>query len=207
MSAPAARAPAVVAVDVAVLLPDTLLRPMLRLNAALLPPPDGFRFDDTHLPHVTLAQQFVAAPRLPELMRAIDGVLSGRGPLRLQPAGLSRGRTTSTVRLAPTDPLVRLHAGLMDSLRPFESGPRDAAAFCSAGDETARDADVDWVRKFGTHAAYERFDPHVTVGVGTPPEPATLPAVHATRVALCQLGRFCTCRRVLAEWSLTARQP
>lgn len=195
------------AVDVAVLLPEPLLQPLLRLNAGLLPPPGGFRFDATHLPHVTLAQQFVAAAQLPELVGTVNEALRGRAPLRLQPAGLSRGRTASTALLAPTGPLTRLHADLMDRLRPFEAGHGDAAAFCSTGGETPRDADVNWVRQFRTHAAYDRFDPHVTIGVGPLPEPDPLPAADASRVALCQLGRFCTCRSILAEWCLTLREP
>ena len=195
------------AVDVAVLLPDPLLQPLLRLNAALLPPPDGFRFDDTHLPHVTLVQQFVAAAQLPAVIEAIAAALRGVAPLGLLPAGLSHGRTASTLRLEPTGPLTRLHADLMDRLRQFESGRGDAAAFCSTGKETPRDADVDWVLHFRANAAYDRFDPHITVGVGTLQELNPLPAAAGARVALCQLGRFCTCRRVLAEWSLTPQQP
>ena len=191
------------AVDVAVLLPDALLQPLLQLNATLVPPPDGFRFDDTHLPHVSLAQQFIAAARLPDVIRATAAVLHGAGPLRLQPAGWSRGRTASTVRLVPTDPLTRLHAGLMDGLQPFESGPGDETAFFSDAVEPARGADVEWVRQFRTQAAYGRFDPHVTLGVGRLTQLDPLCGADATRAALCQLGRFCTCRDVLAEWSLT----
>ena len=201
MTPTAARA---LAVDVAVLLPDALLQPLLRLNATLLPPPDGFRFDDTHLPHVTLAQQFIAAARLPDVIRETAAVLRGAGPLRLLPAGMSRGRTASTVRLVPTEPLTRLHAGLMDRLQPFEAGPGEETAFFSNTGEPARGADVEWVRQFRTQAAYGRFDPHVTLGVGPLLRLDPLRGADATRAALCHLGRFCTCRRVLAEWSLTA---
>ena len=195
------------AVDVAVLLTDPLLQPVLRLNAELLPPPGGFRFDDTHLPHVTLAQLFIAAARLPDVIHEAEAVTRDCAPLRLAPAGASRGRTASTVRLEPTDALMRLHSRLMDRLQRFESVQGDATAFLAAGGLPARDADVEWVRQFRTHAAYDGFDPHVTVGVGALQEPGPLPAADGARVALCQLGRFCTCRRILAEWTLTPRQP
>ena len=205
MTPTAAHAPALLAVDVAVLLPDALLQPLLRLNATLVPPPDGFRFDDTHLPHVSLAQQFIAAARLPDVIRATAAVLRGAGPFRLQPAGWSRGRTAATVRLVPTDALTRLHAGLMDGLQPFESGLGDETAFFSDAVEPARAADVEWVRQFRTQAAYGCFDPHVTLGVGPLTQLEPLRGDDATRAVLCHLGRFCTCRRILAEWSLTAR--
>ena len=208
MTPPGGQAPALLAIDIAVLLPDPLLQPVLHLNAALPPPPGGLRFDDTHLPHVTLAQQFIAAAQLPDVIHETTAALRGVPSLRLLPAGLSRGRTTSTVRLEPTAALNCLHTRLMDRLRQFECVKEgDGTAFLSAGGEPARDADVDWVRQFRDHAAYERFDPHVTIGVGSLPEPGPLPAAAATRVALCQLGRFCTCRRVMAEWILTPRVP
>ena len=207
MTPPGGRAPALFAVDVAVLLPHPLLEPVLRLNAALLPPPDGFRFDDTHLPHVTLAQLFVAKLQLHDVIHEAAAVTHDCAPLRLAPAGLSRGRTASTVRLEPTDALIRLHTRLMDRLRRFESAQGDATAFLAAEDLPPRDADVDWVLHFRANAAYDRFDPHITVGVGTLQELNPLPAAAGARVALCQLGRFCSCRRILAEWTLTPRQP
>ena len=203
MTPAAARAPGLLAVDVAILLPGALLRPLLRLNAALLPPPGGFRFDATHLPHLTLTQHFVAAARLPGVVRETAAALRGAGPLRLLPAGPSRGRTASVVQVVPTAALTRLHAGLMDRLEPFERGPGDEAAFVADAREPVRRADVEWVRQFRTQAAHGRFEPHVTVGVGALPRLDPLPAADAARAALCQLGRFCTCRRVLAEWNLT----
>lgn len=208
MTPPGGRARALLAVDVAVLLPEPLLQPVLRLNAELLPPPDGFRFDDTHLPHVTLAQLFVAEVQLPAVVHETAAALRGATPLRLAPTGLSRGRTASTVRLEPTGALISLHARLMDRLQQFECDEEgDATAFLSTGGLPARDADVDWVLRFRADAAYDRFDPHVTVGVGALHEPGPLPAADGARVALCQLGRFCTCRRILAEWTLTPREP
>ena len=194
------------AADVAILLPDPLLERLLRLNAELLPPPGGFRFDDSHLPHVTLAQLFITADQLPDVVHETAAALRGVAPLRLAPAGLSRGRTASTVRLEPNEQINGLHTTLMDRLQRFESGGGDGTAFHSAGGEPARDADMDWVRQFRTHAAHDRFDPHVTIGVGALQEPGPLPAADATRVALCQLGRFCTCRRILAEWRLTPQR-
>ena len=92
----------------------------------------------------------------------------------------------------------------MDRLQPYESGAGDEAAFFRDALEPARRADVEWVRQFRTQAAYGRFDPHVTLGVGPLRQLDPLPAADTVRVALCHLGRFCTCRRVLAEWSLTA---
>lgn len=200
----AADAPRLLALDVAVLPPEECRQWLADLNARLTPPPAGFRFDDTHLAHVTLAQQFVAADRLDDLVRRLAEVMRGAAPLRLRLTGLRRGRATSSVGVAPADALDRLHAGVMDALLPFDAGPGGAAAFLAQG-EPPRPADVEWVNQFRSRAAFARFDPHVTLGVGAAQGPVAPFETVATRVALCRLGRYCTCRRVLAEWRLTAR--
>jgi hypothetical protein len=67
--------------------------------------------------------------------------------------------------------------------------------------------DVIWVSGFRLKAAFGEFTPHVTLGHGKEP-PAIEPfAFDATTVAACHLGRFCTCRRVLANWTLTGGGP
>lgn len=200
-----ASTPHLLALDVA-LLPPAACRPRLAaLNAALDAPPHGFRFDATHLPHVTLAQQFVAADRLDDLTSRLADLVCGTVPLRLQSTGLSHGRTTSSLRLAPAAALTRLHAGVMDALLPFEAGPGDESAFLSNG-EPPRPADLAWVTRFREQAAHADFDPHITLGVGAAPGAAAALDAVADRVALCHLGRYCTCRRVLAEWTLTPRR-
>lgn len=198
----AARAPDLLALDAAILLSAPCRRRLAELNRTLRPPPDGFRFDATHLPHVTLVQQFVEAGRVDEAVRRAAAAARGAAPFRLRSTGVSRGRTASTLRLAAVEPLVRLHLRLLDALEDLDAGPGGAAAFLSDGGEPPRAADVAWVARFRADAAGSRFDPHVTLGVGAAVEPAAPIRTAAARVALCHLGRFCTCRRVLAEWRL-----
>ena len=194
----------VLALDVALLPPPACQPRLADLNAALDPPPRGFRFDDTHLPHVTLVQQFVATGRLDEVAGSLARLVSRAAPLRLRSTGLSRGRTTSSLRLERTDELDTLHARVMDALLPFAAGPGDESAFLSNG-EPPRPADLDWVTRFRDEAAYARFDPHITLGVGVAAGTTAALDTLTDRIALCHLGRYCTCRRVLAEWTLTPR--
>ncbi len=195
---------AVVALDVAVLLPPPFRQHLVRLNAGLTPPPGGFHFDDTHLPHVSLVQQFVPLDTLDGVIEETENVLHRVAPLELLTRDCRAGRTTSAIRLADTQPLTRLHTHLLDRLRRFETAHGDPSAFVSGEDEEEpRAADVRWVRRFREAAAYDDFDPHITVGVGAVSAWSGPSHCVATKIALCHLGRFCTCRRVLAEWTLT----
>ena len=195
---------ALVAVDAALLLPAGARDVVGRLNARLAGPPDGFRFDAGHLPHVTLAQQFVPAADLRLVTAEIGSVLAAFPPLTLRAERLAAsGRTTSLV-LAATPTITTIHARLMDRLAAFDVTNGGADAFVENG-EPPRARDVDWVARFRTAAAYGRFEPHVTLGVGALDGAAPPLEFQAGHVALCRLGRFCTCRRTIASWTLAER--
>ena len=193
-----------VAIDAAILLPPAAQDAVARLNAQLAGPPDGFRFDGNHLPHVTLAQQFVPAADLPLVAAEAGAVLASFPPLTLTAERLaSNGRTTSLV-LAATGSIDAIHTRLMDRLAAFDMTTGGADAFLADG-EPPRARDVEWVTRFRTAAAYASFEPHVTLGVGVLDAPAPALEFEADQVALCRLGRFCTCRRVVASWTLAER--
>ena len=197
-------AAALLAVDVALLLPPEAQDVIVRLNAQLTGPPDGFRFDAGHLPHVSLVQQFVPATELPLVAAEVGAVLSTAAPLTLVAEGLKSSGLTTSLVLTATRPLTTLHARLMDRVAPFDMTAGDADAFFADG-ESPRARDVEWVTRFRTAAAYAAFEPHVTLGAGALDDPAPALECEAAQVAICRLGRFCTCRRVLASWTLTAQ--
>lgn len=193
-----------VAVDAAILLPPAAQEVVAQLNAQLAPPPDGFRFDAGHLPHVTLAQQFVPAADLRLVTAEIGAVLASFPSLTLTAERLASSGTTTSLVLAPTRPLTALHTRLMDRLAAFDMTAGGADAFLAHG-EAPRARDVEWVTRFRTAAAYGSFEPHVTLGVGTLDAPAPAFEFEADRVALCRLGRFCTCRQIITSWTLAKR--
>ena len=192
----------VLAIDVAILVPPALRQTLTRLNAMLAGPPDGFRFDDTHLPHITLAQQFVHTSHLSAVNRTVGELTRHLSAFALETSDIGHGRPAPTWAVRPTPTLIRLHRDLMDALLRFDVGHATLASF-AVNDEPPRQADLDWVTTYRAQAAYDRFDPHITLGVGAPPatpEPARFVATH---LALCHLGRYCTCRRLITRWSLT----
>lgn len=191
-----------IAVDIALLLPEPIARHCRALNARLTPPPDGFRFDATHLPHVTLVQLFVRPDHLANLTTTVDRVLTGHHAIPLRTTTLAHGATATTLGLGPQPRLEAVHRALADAVHPLTS-PAEPGGFV-ADDDGPREADVAWVATFRERSSYARFDPHVTLGIGRLDASPPTRSFVADRVALCQLGRYCTCQRVLASWSLTA---
>jgi len=188
------------ALDVAILLPPLVSRRATELSAALpAAASQGPRLDGDRLPHITLTQQFVPAQDLEAVLATVSAAITDYDTLHLNVTGPARGQNSAWMAIAPATALVELHRDLMDALRPFERAGGTSQAFV---DSDARLADVAWVAGFRESASYAAFRPHVTLG-----HSSTLPRVEpiafdASTIAACQLGRFCSCRRVLRQWEL-----
>ena len=190
-----------VAIDIAMLLPPATRAEIMRLNARFPDAGDnGFRFDVTHHPHLTLGQHFIDATRLDAVCATVETVLSKHIPLTLQVTGTRSGRTAQVLTVSPTSALQALHEHLLDALEPFEVF--GTMGSFQSDDHPPRTADVAWVTQFRLDSSYARFAPHITVGIGSVPVPTTPFEFTGHEIAVFRLGRFCTCRDQLKRWTL-----
>jgi 2'-5' RNA ligase len=189
-----------IAVDVAILPPSNVARAAVDLSAGLpASESEGLRLDDIHRPHITVTQQFIPVGALPDAVNAIAGALRDRRPLSLVITGPGRGARSVWMQVGRTPDLLDLHRALMKALRPYEKAGGTALAFAQ-GD--ARAGDVKWVSGFRRSSSFERYNPHITLGHASAPPPVEPLSFVAATIALCHLGRFCTCREVLHSWTL-----
>jgi 2'-5' RNA ligase len=187
------------ALDIAFLLPDDAAGLAVELNRRLDDGEAGrLRLDATHLPHLTLVQLFARDESLRELCGGVDAAAAAFGPLSLRVRGVDESSPTAMLVFDEDERLRELHDALMDAVRGFEArgGPD---AFFTEGDLPARDRDVAWVSGYRAVHSGENFHPHVTVGHGRGAGPVEPFAFRADRLAVCHLGRHCTCRRILHE--------
>ena len=202
-------------IDIALLLPEAANARARAANQAMLAAqplgaPATLRLDSTHLPHITLVQLFVQRTNLPSLADRIQLILTSHPPLPLRVTSVGSSTTAAHFAIAPNPALQALHEVLMDAVQPFEEPEGGPEAFYSgegAALEPARDGDIAWVTHFRTRSSYANFSPHITLGIGLPPDFAEPFEFTATRAAACRLGRFCTCRTVLRDWVWKLPQP
>jgi 2'-5' RNA ligase len=190
---------------------------LLALDVAILPPPDvsqravelsaslpeseshGLRLGGAFLPHITLTQQFIRTADLDIALERVASVLTEVGPFDLAVTGAGRAQSSVWMAIERTPALSELHRKLMDILRPFERPDGTASAFV---DGDARAGDVVWVADFRRESSHAAFRPHITLGHSATLPPVVPLSFAATTIAACHLGRFCTCRRVLREWTI-----
>ena len=165
----------ITAIDIALEPDATMIRHARADNARLLKAfPKGFALDATHHPHVSLLQQFVRTADLEKVYAAASKVLAGERPsswkltafkyyyIPAPPLGLAG------IVVEPTADLLRLQREIIDAVLPFTVKTGTAAAFMST--EDGRDIQqslIDYVATFVPLASGEKFNPHVTIGVGT----------------------------------------
>jgi 2'-5' RNA ligase len=208
----------VTAIDIALEPDATMIQHAKDANARLLKAfPKGFALDETHHPHVTMLQQFVRTDDLDKVFAVANAVLAKEKPtawtlkafkyyyIPSPPLGLAG------MVVEPTEDLHRLQDELIRAVAPYAVKTGAPAAFFS--DEGGRDIQkflIDYVANFTTDAAGKRFNPHVTIGVGTeeylnkmlaePFQPFTFSAAGAS---VYQLGSFGTARKELRMLTVT----
>ena len=191
-----------IAINIAILLPAAVQQTVKELNTRLSSSDyEGFRFDESHHPHITLGQHFVTRAQVPEISSRINELLSGHPPLELHVTGVQSGRTAQTLVVEPVRPLQKLHERVMHTLAAYELSIAEQDSFHLDG-APPRKADISWVTSFRSRSSYAYYAPHITIGIGTRPLNTELFRFTAHEIAICQLGRFCTCRNRLASWTL-----
>jgi 2'-5' RNA ligase len=208
----------VTAIDIALEPDATMVQHAMAANARLLKSfPKGFTLDETHHPHVSILQQFVRTDDLDKVFAAANAVLAKEKPttwtlkafkyyyIPAPPIGLAG------IVVEPTEDLHRLQEALIAAVEPYTVKTGTPAAFFS--DEDGRDIQeslISYVANFVRDAAGKRFNPHVTIGVGTekylnamlaePFPPFTFSPAGAS---VYQLGAFGTARKELKALTLT----
>jgi 2'-5' RNA ligase len=191
-----------IAIDIAILPPPDMTARAIALSASLpAHESQGLLLGRDYLPHATLTQQFVRVDALDQVIAHVDRVLRDRTPLPLHVTGGGKGSNSVWIAIERTQPLVRLHEDLMGATESFERSDGDETAFFGPD---ARDRDVSWVRGFRRESSFDRFTPHITIGHSAQPPDVEPMEFIATTIAVCHLGRFCTCRRIIREWALNS---
>jgi 2'-5' RNA ligase len=212
------RAGEVTAIDVALEPDATMLENASAANARLRSVyPAGFALDEAHHPHITMLQRFVRTADLEKVYAAADAVLASEKTATWQlmaikyyyipapPYGLAG------IVIEPNDDLLRLQQRVIDAIAPYTEKTGTVAAFAST--EQGRDIQeslIEYVADFVGDSSGRKFNPHVTVGVGTQTyldqmlaEPFAPFTFSPAGASVYQLGTYGTAQEKLHTVALT----
>lgn len=180
--------------------------------------PSGFALDEVHHPHITMLQRFVRTADLDAVYAAADEVFANE---RLASWKLNAVKYyylpsapdgVAGIVVERTQDLSDLQQRLIDAVAPYTEKTGTAAAFASA--EEGRDIQqflIDYVAAFVPDSSGAKFNPHVTIGVGTQvyldemlSEPFAAFSFAPAGASVYQLGTFGTAQKKLHAVKLSA---
>lgn len=200
---------------------DVLLQPGPRmmaeaeaLNARLREQmPEGFALDEEHVPHISLVQRYVPVSDLPRVLAAVDEVRRSHdaSALEMRATGLYHpnwgGVGLEAIAIEPSEDLLALQQAVIDAVQPFARSGGGESAFVP--DRSGMDFEstlFGYVDTFVPDQTGERFNPHVTVGIGPldwldelEQQPFSEFTFGAVGIATYQLGNFGTASKRLDD--------
>ena len=163
---------------------------------------------ETCLPHISL---LMGCLRLEELQRAqsiLKTIAERHKKMNLNVSGIRTVATSVgdvvTLDIEPNDALQTLHETVVHAFSSLLS--TDATAADVLGDLPANESTLEWINGHIKQSSFDNFWPHITLGylAGANSETIEPFSFTVSRLAICHLGNYCTCREILTEASLTA---
>lgn len=196
------------AIDIVLLLSNEMMNFTISLNKPWVQGIDDeiALNNNSCLPHITLAMGVIKDSQLENIKKIMQRIAKDFSPLQLSiidthASTRSDGRNMSSLTVEKSPELFSLHEAVMDKLVPMFTYD-DVTTDMFFSPPPVVTLPLWWVKDFVRTSVRENYNPHITLGMGMP-ENLKLPiSFTASRFAVCQLGNYCTCRKILTEVSL-----
>ena len=152
------------------------------------------------LPHISLAMGVIEEDNIPKANIVIKEIASSFQALELkadhyQGNRIPSGDIVSEFTVANTPKLQSLHEVTMRKLKALLT--HDASLEMVFSPPSAEEITLYWIRNYAKKSSFENFKPHITLGFGELKDIQTSINFTASTIAICHLGNYCTCQKIL----------
>jgi len=193
------------AIDIVLLPPEEIMKLAKTINKKLMARDPMVNFvDGTSIPHATLCMGGIKEEDLPKLSKILEEVSKEFGPQELTITGTHVHITTSGFKgsgltIANTKTLQKLHEKIVRRCKALFVKV-DLSDMHPSGNTQASSAAH--ANRFTETDCFEMFAPHISLGIGESASVDKRIIFTAKRLAVCHLGNWCTCRKILFETEL-----
>lgn len=188
--------PEKIAIDVVLLFPDSVNQICKDLNKGS-DKNEYISFEDGYNPHLTLGMGSLLISDIEKFNHELEVIVADTtiGDIALISIGVGK---YSHFNIEMTDSLRKLHTNVIDLISKYSAGDVDVEHFYEM---TERGSLIDWVNNFKVNASYEKYNPHVTLGVGIADVSINFPIIAKPKsIGLFHLGKHGTCKKLLQEF-------
>lgn len=191
-----------IAVDIALIPLDAIMDQAIAVNKTLQSDKQIIFLNHTDcLPHITLAMGVMDADQITTLAIRLVGLADQVRPVEILQDKIKVSEIASGVHFQKTPDLQALHEAIMNIIGPYFSYEATEEMFLSPPPIDKFPAS--FVKGFAQSKTHDQYDPHLTFGLGSLRQVPPQFNFTASRLAICHLGTYCTCRKILFETALT----
>jgi 2'-5' RNA ligase len=207
-----------IAVDVVLLPPDEIMEKAIEVNQALL---NAFNNKiilnkQNCFPHISLAMGCIKKDDIPEIDTVLKGIAEKFSPLTLTISDIRTGtiptdEKVSGFEIEKTTELQLLHETVMNRLSQYFTYNVSLDMVYALPNQQVEEVTTHWIKNYPNESSFERFSPHITIGIGeVEGETCGLKfpiKFNVSKLALCHLGNYCTCREMVFSLKFAAKNP
>jgi hypothetical protein len=159
------------------------------------------------LPHISLLMGCLHSDHLDHAKKLLREISYDHTPLELLVSDIVTVTTppgdVMSLDIRRDKSLEDLQESVYDAFTPLLT--HDAQPADMFDPELVSSSSLSWINNYVSESCFENFWPHITVGYVK--ENATADGIEpflfsGSRLAICHLGNYCTCKRILFETSL-----
>jgi 2'-5' RNA ligase len=192
-----------IAIDVVLLPSEMMMERAIEINKELLRRnEDKIVLDQEKcLPHISLCMGCIDEDKIPAIRNIIDEIGTAYSPFNLQAIDLKSeiiqtGKKVSAFVIKDQDELQKLHETIMKKLWSYLSYDVEIPMLFNPPE--VEEVTLHWIKNYANqYYDPSLFHPHITVGFGETTAFQMPINFTASQIALCQLGNYCTCRKVI----------
>lgn len=192
-----------IAIDVVLLPSAIMMEKAIEINKELLKNNEDkiVLHQEKCIPHISLCMGCVNEERIPEIKNILDEISTEFSPFNLQAIDLEAviiptGKKVSGLVIKNQDDLQKLHETIMKKL--WDNLFYDVEISMLFNPPEVEEVTLYWIKNYANHYFDPSlFHPHITVGFGETDQFQMPINFTASQIALCQLGNYCTCRKVI----------
>ena len=197
-----------IAIDIVLLPPDDIMNLSIKINSEMINKfePEQILNKETCMPHATVLMGVVDENNLGKIYSILGEVAKKFFALDLTitkdyDSGRPNGDRGSTCfEIEKTKELMNLQEELVERCKPFLS--YDGTIEMLFNPPEVNELSLHWLNGFLQNSVGERYTPHITLGLGDVKGVDYPIKFRSSRLAVCHLGNFCTCRKIFGEVAL-----
>lgn len=200
-----------IAIDVVLLPAIEMINKSIEINRELLKNNENKIILDKEkcLPHISLCMGCIEEDKIPEINNILDEISKEFSQFNLEaidlkPDIIPTGKKVSGLHIKNQEDLQKLHETIMKKLWNYLSYDVEISMLFNL--DEVEEVTLYWIKNYANH--YHKpslFHPHITVGFGETNKFSMPIKFNSNKIALFQLGNYCTCRKLISSFDLNKK--